>query len=72
MKLIRFHDNGELQMYNVVQDKMEMHNLSDSLPSIALEMEKTLLDYLKSVHAPKWKEGITWKEKPLSEFNSTY
>ncbi len=72
MKLIRFQDNGELQLYNVVQDKMEMNNLSDSLPAIALEMEKTLLDYLKSVHAPKWKEGITWKEKPLSEFNSTY
>jgi hypothetical protein len=31
-----------------------------------------LEDYLKEVHAPKWEEGITWKNTPLVEINSQY
>ena len=36
------------------------------------ELEKILDDYLVQVHAPKWQEGITWKNKPLQEINSNY
>jgi hypothetical protein len=36
------------------------------------EMLSVLEGYLKEVHAPKWEEGITWKNKPLVEINSQY
>ena len=38
----------------------------------AQELEKILDDYLVEVHAPKWQEGITWKDLPLSKINSNY
>ena len=41
-------------------------------PEKTKELEMLLMNYLKEVHAPKWKEGITWKGLPLSEINSNY
>ena len=35
-------------------------------------LENILENYLVSVRAPKWDQGINWKEKPLKEFNSSY
>ncbi len=69
-KLIKFYDNQELLLYNVVNDKKEINDLSKSLVTKAKNLENILDDYLKSVKAPRWQEGITWKNKTLSEYNS--
>jgi len=71
-KLIKFQDNNELQLFNLHNDKSESLNLFDSLNNKAKSMEKMLDNYLINVHAPKWKEGITWKNKPIEEFKSSY
>ena len=55
-----------------LKDKMEQINLVAKYPKKAQELEKILDDYLVEVHAPKWKEGITWKNIPLKEINSNY
>ena len=51
---------------------MEQLNLANQKPEIAKELEKILDNYLVEVHAPKWQEGITWKETPLKKINSNY
>jgi hypothetical protein len=33
-------------------------------------LELALETYLKEVKAPKWKPGISWKQKTLEQFNS--
>ena len=71
-KLVKFQDNGELFLYNLIVDKKESQNLVYHNPKKAKELEKLLMNYLKEVHAPKWQEGITWKGLPLSEINSNY
>jgi hypothetical protein len=71
-KLVKFQDNGELFLYNITTDKKESRNLISQNPKKTKELEKLLMNYLKKVHAPKWKEGITWKSLPLSEINSNY
>ena len=37
---------------------------------IAKRLEASLMDYLSAVKAPKWKTGITWKQKTLKKINS--
>ena len=71
-KLIKFQDNNELLLFDLRNDKSESFNLIDSLNIKAKSMEKMLDNYLIDVHAPKWKEGITWKNKPIEEFKSSY
>ena len=51
---------------------MEQLNLANQKPEKAKELEKILDNYLTHVHAPKWQDGITWKNKPLKEINSNY
>jgi hypothetical protein len=51
---------------------MEKINLVNEKPKKAKELEKILDDYLVNVHAPKWQEGITWKNKTLKEINSIH
>jgi len=51
---------------------MEELNLANKKPEKAKELEKILDNYLVEVHAPKWQDGITWKNTPLKEINSTY
>lgn len=71
-KLIKFQDNGQTLLFNLINDKQENKNLVIDHPQIARNMEKLLDEYLKAVHAPKWQPGITWKKTPLKEINSTY
>jgi len=71
-KLVKFQDNGETLLYNLSNDIKEEKNLSNVETQIKDSLEKTLDNYLIKVHAPKWKEGITWKKSPLDSINSNY
>ena len=71
-KLIKFQDDKSILLFNLVEDKMEKFNLANKEIEKAKELEKILDNYLVNVHAPKWQDGITWKNKPLQEINSSY
>ena len=71
-KLIKFQDDKSILLFNLVKDKMEQLNLAIKKPEKAKELEKILDNYLIEVHAPKWQDGITWKNTPLKEINSNY
>jgi len=71
-KLIKFQDDKSILLFNLIKDKMEQLNLANLQSEKAKELEKILDSYLVEVHAPKWQEGITWKNKPLKEINSNY
>jgi arylsulfatase A-like enzyme len=71
-KLIKFQDDKSILLFNLVKDKMEQLNLATKKPEKAKELEKILDNYLTEVHAPKWQDGITWKNTPLKEINSNY
>jgi len=71
-KLIKFQDDKSILLFNLVKDKMEQLNLASQKPEKAKELERILDNYLIDVHAPKWKNGITWKNRPLKEINSHY
>ena len=76
-KLIKYHDNGEVNLYDIKNDLSESLDLSKISikgklinTKITRRLEKLLDDYLTNVQAPKWKPGITWKENPLRIINS--
>ena len=76
LKLIKYHDNNEINLYNIKNDLSESVDLSKILikgkpvnTKIKRRLEKMLDDYLTKVQAPKWKPGITWKENPLRIIN---
>ena len=71
-KLVKFQDDKSIFLFNLVKDKMEQINLATQKPEKAKELETILDNYLIEVHAPKWQEGITWKNTPLKEINSNY
>ena len=71
-KLVKFQDDKSILLFNLVSDKMEKINLVTQNPNKAIELEKLLDNYLIEVNAPKWQEGITWKNKPLKDINSNY
>tara|TARA_B100001093_G_scaffold497860_1_gene545282 strand:+ start:813 stop:2279 length:1467 start_codon:yes stop_codon:yes gene_type:complete len=71
-KLIKFQDDQSILLFNLIKDKKEEIDLSMHEIEKAKELEKILDDYLTEVHAPKWKDGITWKNKPIKEINSNY
>ncbi len=71
-KLLKFQDDQSVQLFNLKRNKKEKNNIAIENPQKAKELEKILDDYLVEVHAPKWQEGITWKNKPLKEINSNY
>ena len=71
-KLIKFQDDKSILLFNLVKDKMEQLNLASQKPEKVKELEKILDNYLTEVHAPKWQDGITWKNTPLKEINSNY
>ena len=71
-KLIKFQDDKSILLFNLVEDKMEKFNLANKEIEKAKELEKILDNYLVNVHAPKWQDGNTWKNKPLQEINSSY
>ena len=69
-KLIKFHDNGQLMLFDLDNDLGEKNNLSTTNLNQALELELLLDNYLKKVKAPKWKPGIHWRNKPIKLINS--
>ena len=71
-KLVKFQDDKSIFLFNLVKDKMEQINLVTQKQEKAKELERILDNYLIEVHAPKWQEGITWKNTPLKEINSNY
>ena len=71
-KLIKFQDDKSLLLFDLVNDKMEQFNLANQKPEKLKELEELLDNYLIEVSAPKWQEGITWKNTPLKEINSSY
>ena len=71
-KLIKFQDDKSIFLFNLVKDKKEQLNLATQNYEKAKELEKILDNYLLDVHAPKWQDGITWKNIPLKEINSYY
>ena len=68
--------DGDTYSFNLdmssMEDKMEQLNIAYQKPEKAKELEQILDNYLIEVHAPKWQEGITWKNTPLKEINSNY
>ena len=71
-KLIKFQDDKSIFLFNILKDKMEQLNLAAQQSEKAKELEKILDNYLIEVHAPKWQDGITWKNTPLKEIDSNY
>tara|TARA_Y100000991_G_C21974867_1_gene351616 strand:- start:4524 stop:5933 length:1410 start_codon:yes stop_codon:yes gene_type:complete len=72
MKLVKYHDNNEVQLYNVIKDLEEKNDLSKRFFKTAKKLENKLLDYLQKVKAPKWKKGISWKKNSLRIIDSYY
>ena len=71
-KLVKFQDDKSIFLFNLVKDKMEQINLVTQKKEKAKELERILDNYLIEVHAPKWQDGITWKNTPLNKINSNY
>ena len=71
-KLVKFNDNDEVMLFDLESDYHELSDLSLEQPEKTRVLEQILNEYLTMVHAPKWKEGITWKKTPIKEINSTY
>ena len=69
-KLLLFQDDGEVRLYNLRHDIGEENDLAAAMPDKAAAMRLALSEYLSDVRAPRWQEGITWKAKPLVEFDS--
>ena len=57
-------------LFNLNEDLEEKTNLALSHPNKVNTLEKALDAYLSKVKAPKWKPGITWKNKPIEKINS--
>tara|TARA_B100001287_G_scaffold22567_1_gene16511 strand:+ start:14897 stop:16330 length:1434 start_codon:yes stop_codon:yes gene_type:complete len=71
-KLIKFHDNHQVLLFNMLKDLSEKNDISKIELNKKKELEKILDDYLRDVHALKWKEGINWKNVPIDNINSFY
>ena len=69
-KLIKFHDNNEIMLFNLKTDFEEQANLVNSIPQKLKLLENTLDAYLHKVKAPKWKPGISWKQGTVEKINS--
>jgi len=77
LKLIKYHDNNEINLFDVKNDLSESIDLSKVFSNekliktkTAIRFEKLLDEYLSEVKAPKWQPGITWKENSLKTINS--
>ncbi len=75
-KLIKFYDKNETKLYDIKNDISESIDLSKIYidgklinKKLSERLERILHKYLKKVKAPKWKPGITWKEKSLKIIN---
>ena len=77
IKLIKFHDNSEVKLFDIKNDISESVDLSKVFfegelvyKKLINKTKKILENYLHEVRAPKWNKGITWKKKKLNIINS--
>ena len=71
-KLLYFHDDQEVRLFALQEDLREQQNLAEELPALAKKMTAELLGYLSEVRAPRWQNGITWKNAPFYTFESVH
>ena len=71
-KLIKFHDNDELNLFDLSSDIGEQNNLAEEFPFEAEKLESKMEDYFKKYKTVKWEKGIDWKFKSIEEINSFY
>jgi arylsulfatase A len=71
-KLIKFHDNNELNLFDLSVDIGEQNNLAEKCPNKAKKLESKMEDYFQKHKTVRWKKGIDWKYKPIKEINSFY
>ena len=71
-KLIKFHDNDELNLFDLSRDIGEQNNLAEEFPIKAKKLESKMEDYFKKHKTVKWGKGIDWKFKSIQEINSFY
>ena len=69
-KLIKFYDTNEVKLFSIINDIGEKNDLSKMLTEKTNLLELALDEYLTLVKAPKWKPGITWKNKSIYEIDS--
>lgn len=71
-KLIYFHANRKIELYNITDDIGESNNLFESKQDIAKELAGTLSDYLESINAQMPIDKKTGKkvEFPLTLFKN--
>jgi arylsulfatase A-like enzyme len=71
-KLIKFHDNGELNLFDLSSDIGEQNNLAEKFPLKAKKLDSKMENYFKKHKTVKWGKGIDWKFKSIEEINSFY
>ena len=71
-KLIKFHDNGELNLFDLSNDIGEQNNLAEKFPLKAKKLDSKMENYFKKHKTVKWGKGIDWKFKSIEEINSFY
>ena len=71
-KLIKFHDNGELNLFDLSNDIGEQNNLAGKFPLKAKKLDSKMENYFKKYKTVKWEKGIDWKFKSIEEINSFY
>jgi len=71
-KLIKFHDNGELNLFDLSNDIGEQNNLAEKFPLKAKKLDSKMENYFKKHKTVKWRKGIDWKFKSIEEINSFY
>ena len=50
-KLLKFHDTGELLLFDIVEDPREQHELAGRMPAVVEELHMRLTGYLDEVNA---------------------
>jgi arylsulfatase A-like enzyme len=63
-KLIYYHQNRHMELFNIRDDIGESHNLAPEKPEITREMAKILGNYLRSVDAQMPTDKSTGKAVP--------
>lgn len=61
-KLIEYYEYNDLELYNLVDDIGELHNLADEMPEKAEELHRMLHEWLKSVDAQMPTPNPDYKE----------
>ena len=61
-KLIKFWNLKKTELYNLNDDLGEVNDLSEKYPQKVKELEKSLMEYVKEVHAEELVSGATLKK----------